>query len=142
MDKNESLAKNASKITEIVNSTAPPETLTKETLTGYNGLFEVFLMGLFSVAGFYLLYRKSQLRLDKANPPKPNIFKRLAQPSCSKCRFFDRNLDSSFNGSQTRNGLSRNSYLKCAVHPVRVNNTAAQNCPDYWQRDRRKFLHR
>ena len=124
MDKNESLAKNASKITEIVNSTAPPETLTKETLTGYNGLFEVLLMGLFSVAGFYLLYRKSQLRLDKANPPKPNIFKRLAQPNCSKCRFFN-----------------DNSYLKCAVHPVRVNNTAAQNCPDYWQCDRRKFLH-
>ena len=125
MDKNESLAKNASKMTEIVNSTAPPETPTTETLTGYNGLFEVFLMGLFSVAGFYLLYRKSQLRLDKANPPKPNSFKRLVQPSCSKCRFFD-----------------RNSYLKCAVHPVRVNNTAAQNCPDYWQCDRRKFLHR
>lgn len=54
MDKNESLAKNASKMTEIVNSTAPPETPTTKTLTGYNGLFEVFLMGLFSVAGFYL----------------------------------------------------------------------------------------
>ncbi|MEM7594163.1 MAG: hypothetical protein AAF383_22070 [Cyanobacteria bacterium P01_A01_bin.83] len=72
----------------------------------------------------------------------------MAQPNCSKCRFFDRTLDSSFNGrkdlsaSDPRNGLSRNSYLKCAVHPVRVNNTAAQNCPDYWQRDRRKFLHR
>lgn len=125
MDKNESSAKNVSKITEIVNPTVPPETPTTETLTDYNGLFAVLFMGLFSVAGFYLLYRKSQLRLDKANLPKPNIFKRLAQPNCSKCRFFD-----------------RSSYLKCAVHPVRVNNTAAQNCPDYWQRDRRKFLHR
>ncbi|MEM7594162.1 MAG: hypothetical protein AAF383_22065 [Cyanobacteria bacterium P01_A01_bin.83] len=53
-------------MTEIVNSTAPPETPTTETLTGYNGLFEVLLMSMVTVAGFYLLYRKSQLRLDKA----------------------------------------------------------------------------
>ena len=93
-------------------------------LGSYDGLLEVLLMGIVSVAGFYLLYRKSQRHLDKANPQKLNIFKRLAQPNCSKCRFFD-----------------RNSYLKCAVHPVRVSNIEAQNCPDYWQRDRRKFLH-
>jgi len=125
MDNNESLAKNASKMAEIVNPTTPPETLTRDTVTGYNGLFEVLSMGLFTVAGFYLLYRKSQLRLDKANPPKLNILKRFSQPSCSKCRFFN-----------------KNEYLKCAVHPVHVSNIEAQNCPDYWQRDRRKFLHR
>lgn len=123
--RNEFLAKNTSKMTEIVNPTTPPETPTKETLTGYNGLFGVLFMGMVTVAGFYFLHRKSKLHLDKANPPKLNIFKRLAQPSCSKCRFFD-----------------HNSYLKCAVHPVRVNNIEAQNCPDYWRRDRRKFLHR
>ncbi|MCC0175898.1 hypothetical protein I4641_02740 [Waterburya agarophytonicola K14] len=125
MDKNESLAKNASKITEIVNPTTPPETPTKETLTGYSGLLEVLLMGMVTVAGFYLLYRKSKLHLDKANPPKPNVFKRFSQQSCSKCRFFN-----------------KNEHLKCAVHPVLVSKIKAKDCPDYWQRDRPKFLHR
>lgn len=124
MDKNESLTKNASKITEIVNPTAPPETPTKETLTGYSGLFAMVSIGLVTAAGFYFLYRKSKLRLDKANAPKPNIFKRFSQPSCSKCRFFN-----------------KNEHLKCAVHPVLVGKIKAKDCPDYWQRDRASFFH-
>lgn len=106
------------------------------------GLLGILLLAAFTVAGFRLIYLKSGLHLDKFRPIKPSIFKRLTQPNCKKCRFYSRTLDSSFNGDSPRNGLSRNSHLHCAVHPVRVNFAEAENCPDYWQRDRRKFLYR
>lgn len=85
----------------------------------------ILFMAAVTVAGFRFLYLKSPLYLDKLRPIKPNIFQKLAQPNCKKCRFY-----------------SRHSHLHCVVHPLRVTNLEAETCPDYWQRDRRKFLHR
>ncbi|MGD1922520.1 MAG: hypothetical protein ACFCAD_28675 [Pleurocapsa sp.] len=93
--------------------------------TEYDGLMGVLFMGIVTVAGFNLMYRRSPFYLDRVRPLKPNIFKRFAQPTCKKCRFYN-----------------RNGYFKCSVHSLRGNNLDAENCPNYWQRDRRKFMHR
>ena len=124
INRNEHLEQNASKITEMVSSTLPQESTSEEVTIGYNGVFEVLIMGAASLAGFYFLYKKSKLYLDRSSRLNINLFKR-SQASCSKCRFFD-----------------RNAYLKCAVHPIRVGKPEAKDCTDYWQRDRRKFFHR
>lgn len=46
----------------------------------------------------------------------------LQQIPCFSCRFF-----------------KNNPYLKCAVHPCKVQSAAALNCPDYWSIDSNKF---
>lgn len=134
INRNEHLEQNASKITEMVGSTIPQESISKEVTIVFNGVFEVLLVGAASLAGCYFLYKKSKLYLDKGSRPKANIWKRFARHSCSNCRFFD-----------------KNAYLKCAVHPVIVGKPEAKDCTNYWQRDhevprlcrdRASFFHR
>ena len=113
MNRDEYLARNASKSTEMVSPNLPQETVSQVACTiADSGLFEVLLIGAASLAGCYFLYKKSKLYLDKGSRPRVNIFKR-SQASCSKCRFFD-----------------KNAYLKCAVHPVRVGKPEAKDCTD------------
>ena len=92
---------------------------------GYDGLLEILLMGAVTIAGFKFLYRKSRLYLDRTHPLKQNIWQKFAQPNCQQCRFY--NCNSSF---------------KCSVHPSVLEFSKAKNCPDYWQRDRHRFLYR
>ena len=91
----------------------------------YEGILGLAIMVAMAAVGFRFLYLKSPFHLDKVKPIKPNLFQKLAQANCKKCRFYNRRAE-----------------VKCAVHPVRVNFAEAQTCPDYWQRDRRKFLYR
>ena len=109
---------------ETLQVTSAPD-LQRQPNFGYDGSLEVLLMGVVIVAGFKFLYRKSRLYLDRTHPLKPNMWQKLAQPNCQKCRFYNRSSD-----------------LKCSVHPLAVKFSEAQSCPDYWQRDRHKFLHR
>lgn len=113
------------KITETVDITTVAKIPNQNIATNYNGVLELFIMAGFTLVGFRLIYLKSVRYLDRARPVKSNIFKRLARPNCKKCRFYNRHAD-----------------LQCAVHPVRVSFTEAETCPDYWSRDRHKFLHR
>lgn len=99
MNRDEYLAKNASKLTEV-NPNQPQETVSEVAIAN-SGLFEVLLIGTASLAGCYFFYKKSKLYLDKGSRPRANIWRRFPRHSCNKCRFFD-----------------KNAYLKCAVHPV------------------------
>ena len=110
--------------TQTVTDTTAATHIQLETATGDNGLMGLLLMGMLIAAGFHILYRNSSLYLDRAVPLRSNLFKKLAQPHCQKCRFYDSASD-----------------FKCTVHPFRLNLNQAKNCPDYWQRDKRKFLH-
>ena len=116
---------NNSFTTEVALQATSAIDVDRQPIFGYDGLTEVLLMGAATVVGFKILYRKSILYLDRIHPLQPNIFQKLAQPKCKKCRFYNPNSD-----------------FQCSVHPVTLQFNEAKSCPDYWQRDRRKFLHR
>ncbi|WP_036477745.1 hypothetical protein [Myxosarcina sp. GI1] len=124
MDKNEHLEKNASKITEAISPTQPQEIPTQEVTASYDGGVHLLLIWIVSIVGFCFLLKKSKSQPDKTNSQNLSVFQHFTQPDCEKCRFFD-----------------KNSYLKCAVHPIYVGKINAKDCSDYWQRDRRKFFY-
>lgn len=123
--KNQPLNRKSQETRETIDYSVAAEISHREVSASYDGMLGLLVMAAFTVVGFRFLYLKSPLHLDQVKPIKPNLLPRLAQPNCKKCRFYRRDSD-----------------FQCAVHPVRVNFAAAQTCPDYWQRDRRKFLHR
>ncbi|WP_036488405.1 hypothetical protein [Myxosarcina sp. GI1] len=127
MDKNESLEKNAERITEIINPTQPHKTSNQEVGTSNGGGLELIsiAIAIVAAAGLSYLLQKHKSEPGRSKHLNLDIFQRFARPSCRKCRFFD-----------------NNSHLKCAVHPIRVGKISAQDCSDYWQRDCRRFWHR
>ena len=124
MHKDRDLKQNILESTETHTYTIAQGSATEEAIASSDGLFELLLIGMVSLAGFYALYKKSSLYLDRVSRPRRNIFKKFSQSNCANCRFFD-----------------RNSTLKCRLHPVRLSRQQA-DCTDYWHKDSRKFLHR
>ena len=96
----------------------------KEVVASHDGLFELLLMGAVSLAGFYALYKRSSLYLDRASRLRKGILPKLSQPTCASCRFFD-----------------RNSASKCHLHSALVEERGENDCVDYWHLGRSKFLH-
>ena len=125
MDKDRNLNQNTSESTETHTYTIAQGSATEEATVSQDCLFEFLLMGMVSLAGFYALYKKSSLYLDRASRSRAKIVKKSSQPNCANCRFFD-----------------RNSTLKCQLHPVRISSQQKANCTDYWHKDSPKFLHR
>ena len=125
MHKDRDLKQNILESTETHTYTIAQGSATEEAIASSDGLFELLLIGMVSLAGFYALYKKSSLYLDRASRPRRNILKKFSQPNCANCRFFDRNLT-----------------LKCRLHPVRVSSQQKADCTDYWHQDSHKFLHR
>ena len=125
MNKDRDLKHNTSELTETHTHIIAQGTATKESTVSQDCLFEFLLMGMVSLAGFYALYKKSSLYLDRASRPRAKILKKSSQPNCANCRFFD-----------------RNSTLKCQLHPVRISSQHKANCTDYWHKDSPKFLRR
>ena len=111
--------------TEITTQATPAIDLDRQQNFGSDGLMEILLMGAVTVIGFRIIYRKSILYLDRIHPIKPNIWQKLTRPNCKKCRFYNHSSD-----------------FKCELHPLVFKLVRAESCPDYWQSDRRKFLHR
>jgi hypothetical protein len=60
--------------------------------------------------------------LYQATFKKISLTKSHSQIPCPNCRFFH-----------------RNSYLRCAVHPLKVLSREASHCSDYWPCDSEKF---
>ena len=122
---NQSFNKNSNKQSETIEYSLASSISHEEIAGIYDGIIGISIMAAMTVLGFRFLYLKSPFHLDTVKPIKPNVFQKLAQPNCKKCRFYN-----------------RRAKIKCALHPVRVSFAEAETCPDYWQRDRRKFLYR
>ena len=122
---NYSFDKKSTKLNESVEYSLAANISSEEATASYDAVLGILIMAATTVAGFRFLYLKSPFHLDRFKPIKPNLFHKLAQPNCKKCRFYN-----------------RHARVKCAVHPVRSSFAEAQNCPDYWQRDRSLFLYR
>lgn len=125
MDKARDLEPNTSKLIETNVHAIAQETVTKEAIVNHDGLFELLLVGAVSLAGFYSLYKKSSLYLDRGSRYRKGRLKKFSQPNCINCRFSE-----------------RNSALKCQLHPVRISEQQKANCTDYWHQNNSKFLHR
>ena len=122
---NYSFEKKSTELSESVEYYMAANISNEAVAASYDAVLGILIMAATTVAGFRFLYLKSPFHLDKFKPIKPNLFHKLAQPNCKKCRFYNRNAE-----------------VQCRVHPVRVKFVEAQTCPDYWQRDRSLFLHR
>ena len=125
MNKDRDLKQNTLESTKTQTYTIAQGTSTEEVIASQDCLFEFLLMGMVSLAGFYALYKKSSLYLDRASRPRTKIINKSLQSNCVNCRFFD-----------------RDSTLKCQLHPVRISSKQKANCTDYWHKDSPKFLRR
>jgi hypothetical protein len=80
----------------------------------------MLIVGLSFLALVYFLIR-GLYRPKNIQPPLKETHLRH-RVSCAKCRFFN-----------------HSPYLKCAVHPQKVNKIDAKDCPDFWPDNQDQF---